>query len=190
MVDKTEEKTYLTPGEAADLLMVSSAAVRRWAAEGKLNALTTPGGHRRFLPEDVKQFARQKNIAMDSSADEVLRVLIVDDDEQFSGYLMKMLNKYPEKIIPELANNGFDAGIKIHEFSPDVVLLDLMMLGMDGFQVCEKLKSDKTMKHTRVIAMTGYPSAGNVEKILAAGAEVCLSKPVDRNNLLELLGVK
>jgi len=187
--DKKEEKTYLTPGEVADLLMVSSAAVRRWAAEGDLKAMTTPGGHRRFLPEDVERFASQKNIAIQASENNQLRVLIVDDDKQFSGYLVKMLAKYGEKIESELVNNGFDAGIKIHEFNPNVVLLDLMMPGMDGFQVCERLKSDRATKNIRVIAMTGYPSAMNVEKILAAGAEVCLSKPVDRHELLELLGV-
>ena len=189
MADKKEEKTYLTPGEVADLLMVSSAAVRRWAAEGDLKAMTTPGGHRRFLPEDVEQFASQKNIAIQASENNQLRVLIVDDDRQFSGYLVKMLAKYEEKIVSELVNNGFDAGIKIHEFNPDVILLDLMMPGMDGFQVCERLKNDRATKNIRVIAMTGYPSAMNVEKILAAGAEVCLSKPVDRHELLELLGV-
>jgi len=75
------------------------------------------------------------------------------------------------------------------DFSPDVVLLDLMMPGMDGFQVCERLKKDSATKNIRVIAMTGYPSAMNTEKILAAGAEICLPKPVDRAQLLELLGV-
>jgi len=187
--DKVEEKSYLTPGEVAELLMVSSAAVRRWAAEGDLKALTTPGGHRRFLPKDVEQFARQRNITMTTSCDESLRVLIVDDDKQFSGYLLKMLGKYPEKIMPDLANNGFEAGIKIHEFNPDIVLLDLMMPGMDGFQVCEILKSDRTTKNIRVFAMTGYPSADNKERILAAGAEECLSKPIKKSALLELLGV-
>jgi excisionase family DNA binding protein len=189
MTDKIEEKAYLTPAEVASLLMVSSAAVRRWAAEGDLKALTTPGGHRRFLFKDIEQFARQRNITIGKAAKQILRVLIVDDDKQFSGYLMKMLGKYPIKILPDLANNGFEAGVKLHEFNPDVILLDLMMPGMDGFQVCERLKSDSATKNIRVLAMTGFPSASNTEKILAAGAEVCLSKPVDRSELLELLQI-
>jgi len=189
VADKAEDKIYLTPGEVADLLMVSPAAVRRWAAEGDLKALTTPGGHRRFLPKDVEQFARLRNITMHATANEALRVLIVDDDKSFSGYLMKMLGKYPGKILPELANNGFEAGIKVYEFNPDVVLLDLMMPGIDGFQICEILKSDRTTKNIRVLAMTGFPSSTNTEKILAAGAEICLSKPVDRYSLLNLLGI-
>lgn len=189
MVDKLEEKKYLTPGEVADLLMVSSAAVRRWAAEGALKALTTPGGHRRFLPEDVAAFARLKKLTISKGINQVLRVLVVDDDKQFAGYLIKMLGKYPEKIVTALSSNGFDAGVNVYSFSPDVVLLDLMMPGMDGFQVCERLKKDRATENIRVIAMTGYPSAMNTEKILAAGAEICLPKPIDRAQLLELLGV-
>jgi excisionase family DNA binding protein len=190
MSDKSEKKAYLTPGEVSDMLMVSPAAVRRWAADGDLKALTTPGGHRRFLPEDIEAFARQRNITLRAADSELLSVLIVDDDKQFSGYLMKLLSKYPEKIVPELANNGFEAGIKMHAFKPDVVLLDLMMPGLDGFHVCEKLKSDDTTKAIRVIAMTGYPSASNVEKILAAGAGACLAKPIDKKELFDLIGLK
>ena len=189
MTAKADEKIYLTPGEVADLLMVSPAAVRRWASDGELKALTTPGGHRRFLPEDVDNFARKRNIVIEKKDKQGLRVLIVDDDKQFSGYLLKMLNKYPGKMVAELANDGFEAGIKVNDFKPDVVLLDLMMPGMDGFKVCEKLKKNNAIKKLRVIAMTGYMSDSNVEKIMAAGAEVCLPKPVDRQVLLDCLGM-
>ncbi|RDH85690.1 MAG: DNA-binding protein [endosymbiont of Galathealinum brachiosum] len=193
MTDSIKGKTYLTPSEVADLLMVSSAAIRRWAALGELKALTTPGGHRRFLPEHVKEFAKSRNIVIDQNENEIeqgIRVLVVDDDKQFSGYLMKMLGRYPGKLLPELAENGFEAGIKVHDFNPDVVLLDLMMPGMDGFQVCEQLKSDDQTQDVRVIAMTGYPSASNTKNILQAGAEVCLPKPINRKVLLKHLGLK
>lgn len=190
MSEKTQEKTYLTPGEVANILMVSSAAVRRWAADGELKAMTTPGGHRRFLAEHVAEFARNRNMAITKAEKHRLKVLIVDDDKQLSGYLIRMLGKYPEEILPELAGDGFEAGIKIHEFKPDVVLLDLMMPGINGFQVCKILKSSAATKSTRVIAMTGYPSADNTQRIIDAGAEICLPKPLDRNKLLKLLGVK
>lgn len=190
MSEPVDEKDYLTPGEVSDILMVSPAAVRRWAAEGGLKALTTPGGHRRFRPADVEEFANQRNIKVKGLKSESLRVLIVDDDKQFSGYLVKMLSKYDGKVIPDSASNGFDAGIKVNNFKPDVVLLDLMMPGMDGFEVCETLKSDTATSGIRVIAMTGYPSVTNTQNILAAGAEVCLAKPVDRYKLLEILGIR
>jgi excisionase family DNA binding protein len=187
--EKIEDKTYLTPSEVSDLLMMSSAAIRRWASNGELKAFTTPGGHRRFLPEDVEAFAQSKNIKINDLSMKFLKVLVVDDDMQFSKYLMKMLAKYPEQVVVDKADNGFDAGIKINAFKPDVVLLDLMMSGMDGFQVCKSLKSDLKTRDIRVIAMTGYPSASNIKNIVEAGAEVCLPKPINRSELLDLLGI-
>lgn len=184
-----DEKEYLTPGEVAKILMVSGAAVRRWAEKGEINALTTPGGHRRFLYSDVQRFADERNFVLQGSSRNRLRILIVDDDKHFSGYLMKLLGKYPEQAEVDVANDGFAAGIKVRDFKPDVVLLDLMMPGMNGFQVCELLKSFNGGNLIRVIAMTGYPSPENVEKILSLGAEACLSKPVDRVELLEKLGI-
>ena len=190
MVIEAENKTYLTPAEVANLLMVSTAAVRRWAAERELRALTTPGGHRRFLPEDVEDFITKRTKNGNSEDPKGLRVLIVDNDKKLSSYLMKMLGKYPEKILPDLAVNGYEAGIKVYDFNPDVVLLDLMMPGINGFQVCESLKGSSATKEIRVIAMTEYPSAENSIRIIKAGAEACIPKPINKNKLLELLDVR
>lgn len=189
MNDKDDVKVFLTPGQVADLFMVSAAAVRLWAESGELKALTTPGGHRRFLRSDMEEFARLRNLTLNELKDTKLRVLIVDDDRQFSGYLLKLLGKYPDQIVAEVAHDGFDAGIKVCDFRPDVVLLDLMMPDLDGHQVCKRLLSSATGKSIRVIAMTGYHTPENVNQILAAGAEVCLPKPIDRNKLFEFLGI-
>jgi len=182
-------KSYLTPNQVAELLMVSPTAVRQWAEKGELNALTTPGGHRRFLPSEVERFARKRGMTLNQGNEGTLRVLIVDDDEQYSRYLVKLLEGFPEQVVIDTANDGFVAGLKIREFKPHIILLDLMMPGLNGFDVCCLLKAGPNTKAIRVIAMTGYPSLENVEKILAAGAEACLSKPVDAQVLLEHLGL-
>jgi two-component system cell cycle response regulator len=62
-----------------------------------------------------------------------------------------------------------------------------MMPGLDGFQVCERIKSDPATRHIRVIAMTGYPDPRHVERILAAGAEDCLAKPLDEERVFAAL---
>lgn len=184
-----QDEPYLTPGQVAKLLMVSPAAVRLWAEKGEIKALTTPGGHRRFLPSEVERFSKERGLTSMKKQNVKLSVLIVDDDIQFTHYLTKLLKKFPEKVDVEVANDGFSAGLKVRELEPDVVLLDLMMPGLDGFTVCQRIKSNSITSETRVIAMTGYPSAENVEKILDAGAESCLPKPVDKNELLQLLGL-
>lgn len=189
MNEKLMGKSYLTPNQVAELLMVTPTAVRQWAEKGDLKALTTPGGHRRFLPAEVERFARNRGLTLNLRNEGVLRVLIVDDDEQLARYLVTLLEGFPEQVVTETAENGFIAGLKIREFNPHIVLLDLMMPGLDGFEVCNRLKSEPNTKAIRVIAMTGYPSPENVEKILASGAEACLSKPLDQQVLLEHLGL-
>ena len=186
---KQVRKSYLTPNQVAELLMVSPATVRQWAEKGKLKALLTPGGHRRFLHGDVETFALQRGLTLNSRHSGALRVLIVDDDEQLRSYLTQLLSGYPGQVVVKTASNGFKAGILVSEFSPQVILLDLMMPGLNGFELCQDIKSSAASKDTRVIAMTGYPSDDNVKKILDAGAEVCLSKPFSADLIKEYLGL-
>ncbi len=182
----TSGKPYLTPNEAAARLMVAPATLRVWADKGLLKAQTTAGGHRRFLREDVDNFQRERGHDNDRTGNDTLRILIVDDEASLTRYLTALL-KDIVGTHTATANNGFSAGQLVHTFRPDVVLLDLMMDGLDGFQVCQQIKSDPTTRAIRIIAMTGYPSPENIERILAAGAEICLPKPLDEEKLLALL---
>lgn len=186
---KNMNKGYLTPKQVADLLMVSPAAVRLWAKKGDLNALITPGGHRRFLHNEIERFAQVRGLTLNPSGDGDWRILIVDDDEQLLRYLEKLLNGLSGKITVETANSGFVAGLKVLEFQPHIVLLDLMMPGLKGFEVCWLIKSRPKTKAIRVIAMTGYYTPENVERIIKAGAENCLAKPIDVPNLFNVLGL-
>lgn len=188
-MDKQDE-SYLTPGKVARMLMVSPASLRIWAEKGEIKALTTPGGHRRFMLAEVKRFAAERGLTGQETAQKKVSVLIVDDEVQLSSYLRKLLIKYSDVVEVGVANNGFDAGIKVNELEPDVILLDLMMPGLDGFSVCQQIKTSPLTSDIRVIAMTGFPSPENVEKILSLGAEACLSKPIDRDELLKLIGIE
>ncbi|MDD5387941.1 MAG: response regulator [Gallionellaceae bacterium] len=186
MASVASGKPYLTPNEAAALLMVAPATLRVWADKGLLKAHTTAGGHRRFLREDVDNFQRERDQINPHSAGECLRILIVDDETSLTRYLTALL-KDIAGTHTATAGDGFSAGHLVHTFHPDVVLLDLMMDGLDGFQVCRQIKSDASTRHIRVIAITGYPTTENIERILAAGAETCLPKPLDEAKLLALL---
>lgn len=179
-----DNKPYLTPSEAAKLLMVSPITVRAWAQKGLLPSETTPGGHRRFLREQVEKFAQQcKNPPQRNE----LRVLIVDDDKQVAGFLVEWLTGLDDPFIVDTATDGFEAGSKVHTFEPDIILLDLMMPDLDGFAVCRQIKADPNSSDIRVIAMTGYPSPENERRIIEAGAETCIAKPLDTKFLLGLL---
>ncbi len=182
-------RKYMTPNEVAELLMVSPITVRQWAQKGWLKASTTVGGHRRFLLHDVEQFARERNLAFFSPKHAVPRILIVDDNRQLVNFLLELFANMDNPPQTEFAYNGFDAGRKVQSFKPDILLLDLMMPGLDGFEVCTQLKSDPACKTLRIIAMTGYPSEENIERIINAGAEKCLSKPLDVKLLRKTIGL-
>ncbi len=187
--EKTElEKPYLTPTEAAALLMVAPVTLRAWAAKGLLRAQATAGGHRRFLRRDLERFARDRGLRLRDCIPESseLRVLVVDDDRLFADFLVEFFGTRGVQAVA--CYDGFAAGRRLESYAPDVVLLDLMMPGMDGLDVCRELKADRNTRHIRVIAMTGYPSEVNQSAILGAGAEACLPKPLDHDRLLDMIG--
>jgi excisionase family DNA binding protein len=188
MMRPSHNRAYMTPNEVAELLMVSPVTVRQWAQKGVLKAVTTPGGHRRFLGEDVEAFAKERGMQLRSNSP--LRVLVVDDNHTFAQYLVDLLATVSKPIVALAAHDGFDAGRKVQQFAPDIVLLDLKMPGLDGFTVCQQIKDDPTTQHIRVIAMTGYFTPENELKIRQAGAEACLSKPFDKKVLFKIMGLE
>ena len=187
---KSKQKTHLTPNEVAELLMVNPVTVRQWAARGLLRSLTTPGGHRRFLLSDVEEFARSRGatpVARHSGRPD--RVLIVDDDPNLGRLIAEVIQERDDHVETEVAHDGFEAGAMVESFRPHALVLDLMMPGMDGFEVCRRLRARPTLNHIRIVAVTGFPSTENVDRILAAGADACLSKPLDTEKLLAELGL-
>jgi excisionase family DNA binding protein len=187
-------KDYLSPNEVARMLKVSPITVRQWASRGLIDATTTAGGHRRFTLDAVRRFASERGIVLPREAGgPVRRVLVVDDDRQLNRFLVELVNAWSRRMQAELkvesAYDGFEAGSKVHTFDPDVVLLDLMMPGVDGFEVCQRLKSDTATCHMRVVAMTGYYSPDRVQRILASGADRFLRKPFSNAEVLEACGL-
>jgi len=184
MNEELINQPYLTPNEVAQQMMVSPVTVRGWALKGILQAEVTPGGHRRFRREEVARFARQWNPAGKKGP---LRVLIVDDDRALAGYLKELLDDGKDRCVVETAHDGFEAGRKVHSFAPDILLLDYMMPGITGSEVCRQIKQLPGHADVRVIAMSGYITPDIETEMLAAGAECCMAKPADVSRLLQIM---
>ncbi len=190
MPEETKQpKAYLGPAEVAELFMVSPATVRLWASKGELRAAATPGGHRRFLRQDVEQFARERNLSLNRNNAGATRILIVDDNEALTRYLKRQLLAVAPEAEVVCVGDGYSAGRQVEIFKPHIVLLDLMMPGLDGIEVCRQIKADPAHAATRVVAMTGYPTHENRERIIRAGAEACLVKPLDIDELMAHLNL-
>jgi len=183
MEDKASQSALLTPKEVAQQLGVAPVTIRLWAQENKLVFTTTPGGHRRFKQQDIDDFVAQH---MNKTHNQ-LSVLIVDDNEQHAEFLQEYIHLLNADIITNIAYDGFDSGQLIFEIKPDLILLDLIMPGMDGYSVCQRIKQNPATANIRIIAMTGFSTPDNIERILKAGAETCLSKPIDTKVLSDIL---
>jgi excisionase family DNA binding protein len=179
---------FLTPTEVADRLLVAPVTVRLWASKGLLRSVTTPGGHRRFRTVDVDAFVALHQRVHANKEAAPSRILIIDDDAQFARYLSVLISTRAPGVFVDTAHDGFVAGIKCEAMRPDVVTLDLHMPDMNGFEVCSLLRSMFGKPKPRIVALTGFATEENAQRILAAGADACLAKNADAETLMGELG--
>ena len=108
--------------------------------------------------------------------------MIVDDDPLILDLLTKILSA--QKYETEVASSGLEAGAKVVKFEPGLIILNLIMPGMSGFEVCRQIKENPDTSHIKILAITGYDSKENREKIMKAGADDYMAKPLMRDILL------
>jgi two-component system, sensor histidine kinase and response regulator len=109
-------------------------------------------------------------------------ILIVDDNNKNLQLLGSILNQKEYKIA--VATNGFNALKLASKIKPDLILLDVMMPEMDGFETCSKLKSDKELAHIPVIFLTAKTSTEDIVKGFTVGGIDYLTKPFNKEELL------
>ena len=109
-------------------------------------------------------------------------VLIVDDNPQNVELLHAFLESLPVRIVT--AVDGVDALRKVEEHHPDLILLDVMMPQMSGFQVCRKLKGDPKTRDIQILMVTALNELGDIEQATECGTDDFVSKPVNKMELL------
>lgn len=175
-------KSVFTTFEAAKLCHVSPLSIINWVNAGRLPAFRTPGGHRRIRREDLSRFMKDNGIPIPEALQDGSgrpRVLVVDDEQPIREVLSQSLTGHQPPFDVMTASDGFEAGRLMVAYRPDVVLLDLRMPGMDGFQVCRSIKADPDTSKAHVIAMTGYHTPETEARILECGAVRCFAKPFE-----------
>jgi signal transduction histidine kinase len=108
-------------------------------------------------------------------------ILIVDDNASARETLVAMLENQEYQI--ELAEDGFHALQILHQFQPDLILLDVMMPGMDGFEVCRRIRAAPQLAEVPIIMLTALDDRASLLQGIEAGADDFLIKPVDRYEL-------
>jgi len=113
------------------------------------------------------------------------RVLVVEDNLDGVHSLVLLLRDMGHEV--EYATDGYDALDTAIRFRPEIVLLDLNLPGLSGFDVCKRIKANPVLKAARVIALTAYTQGEFRARAIAAGCELHFVKPVDPRDLEDLL---
>ena len=178
-------KTVFTTGEAAKVCKVSQQTIIRCFDNGTLKGFRVPGSRFRRIPRDLLfQFMQENGIPTDALESGKRKVLIVDDDEELVELLVDVFER-DKRFDIRTANNGFDAGMTVKEFRPDLVVLDVMLPDINGKEVCQKIRSDKSLEKVRVICISGMVEQDKIEDLKVAGANEFLQKPFTVDSLLD-----
>ena len=178
-------KTVFTTGEAAKICKVSQQTIIRCFDSGQLKGFRVPGSRFRRIPRDqLFTFMKENGIPTEALESGKRKVLIVDDDEELVE-LMKDAFEHDGRFDLRTANNGFDAGMLVKEFRPDLVVLDVMLPDINGREVCVRVRSDKSLDEVRIICISGMIEVDKVADLRAAGANDFMQKPFAVDKLLE-----
>lgn len=184
----------LTTGEVARYCDVSTNAVKKWIRNGRLKAFRTPGGHFRVESEDFKAFlaAHQMPIREDFFAGSARRVLVVDDDSQVRAMLCEVLLTMEPAVEVEQAADGYEALLKVGQFAPDLLVMDLKMPRMDGFEACRRIRGNPGTAGTNILIVSGFMDDAAQQELMRSGASDWMRKPLDvnefRRRVARLLG--
>lgn len=123
-----------------------------------------------------------KQIDFDKTQQKQPVILVVDDNQQNLELLQAYLDDVDCSTIP--AHNGLEALEIVRKSPPDLILLDVMMPKMSGFEVCKRLKNDPKTSDIPVIMVTALTEFGDIERGIDSGTDDFLSKPVNKLELL------
>src|SRR3984893_9002872 len=178
-------KTVFTTGEAAKICKVSQQTIIRCFDSGQLKGFRVPGSKFRRIPRDILyKFMKENGIPTDALESGKRKALVVDDDEE----LVELIRDHLEsdgRFEVRVASNGFDAGMMVKEYHPDVIVLDVMLPDINGKEVCQRVRSDSALDDVKIICISGMVEADKVEDLKAAGANDFLQKPFEVDQLVD-----
>ncbi|MDZ7833826.1 MAG: response regulator [Desulfobacterales bacterium] len=186
----------LTVFKASKYCSVSPKTIINWIESGLIKAYKTPGGHRRINRKDLIAFMENQGMPLPEKEVETgrVKILVVDDDPIIVESIVQALeeDEYDYEVIS--AADGFEAGIQVSHFQPDLLILDIMMPDIKGFDVCQKIKSSPETRNTKIIVLSAYLDEEKFKQMKEHGADACYSKPLPLPQLKEevsrLLGLR
>ena len=146
--------------------------------------------------EDLDQFLREKGMPIpdESKGDERKKILVVDDDKIIVETIVQALEEDEHGYEMISASDGFEAGLQVSHFKPDLVILDIMMPDINGYEVCQKIKCTPETRDIKIVVLSAYLNDETFTRMKEYGADACFSKPLPLEQLkfevANLLGLK
>lgn len=178
-------KTVFTTGEAAKICKVSQQTIIRCFDSGQLKGFRVPGSRFRRIPRDqLYTFMRENGIPTDALESGKRKILVVDDDPEVVELISDVLER-DGRFETRSVNNGFDAGMMVKEYRPDLIVLDVMLPDINGKEVCQRVRSDSNLDSVRIICISGMVEDDKIAELRDAGADDFMHKPFDADKLVE-----
>jgi len=183
-------KTVFTTGEAAKICKVSQQTIIRCFDNGQLKGFRVPGSKFRRIPrEALYRFMKDNGIPTDALESGKRKVLLVDDDPEIVELLNRALDE-DGRFEVKIAANGFDAGMMVKEYRPDLIVLDVMLPDINGKEVCHRVRADPNLEEVRIICISGMVEDDKIAELKLAGADDFVHKPFDVDMLIERMCVQ
>ena len=170
-------KQIFTTGEAAEVCKVSQQTIIRCFDSGRLQGFRVPGSRFRRIPRgELIRFMRANDIPLEPLGGAERKVLLVDDDAAIATLLEELL-KRDARYEVRTASTGFEAGLVVEEFRPDLILLDYLLPDLNGAVVCDRIRSKPHLASTRVVFVSAAATDAEVQDLLRHGADGFIRKP-------------
>ncbi len=178
-------KTVFTTGEAAKICKVSQQTIIRCFDNGQLRGFRVPGSRFRRIPrEALYRFMKDNGIPTDALESGKRKVLLVDDDTELVELMTKVLEE-DGRFEVRVAVTGFDAGMMVKEYRPDLIILDVMLPDINGKEVCHRVRADLSLEDVRILCISGMIEEDKIAELKLSGADEFLHKPFEIDQLID-----
>jgi excisionase family DNA binding protein len=183
---------YITTYQAAEMLGLSRGTVQQMVESGVLVAWKTEGGHRRVSVASVKDQIRRRaaSASLPRAQTPELSVLIAEDDINLQKLYEMNIDNWDMPVALQIVGNGFEGLVQIGQQAPDVLILDLMMPGIDGFEMIRTLRANPALSAMDIIVVTGMSPASIEDRGGLPPGTTLYSKPIPFNQLQGYLQAK
>jgi excisionase family DNA binding protein len=173
------DSEFLSTRQAAQRLGVSLGTVQNMVENGVLDAWKTAGGHRRIPATSVEALLakRRKQIARPGDGVSRLDILVAEDDATLQKLYQMTFDSWKLPVSLRIVSNGFEGLLQVGQQMPDILIADLMMPGMDGFEMIKRLRAMPELSPMDIIVVSAIDGSEIIERGIPSDVTV-FGKPI------------